>query len=89
MVAAPTMPRALHHLVANLVLIRLLTNVQIRPLDVAALEQRERLWANVPVLLMRIPGSFALQGNGPWLLLLLIVSGRVPRIRRARREAEA
>ena len=57
MLAAPTTPRALHHLVANLVLIRLLTNVQIRPLDAAALEQRERLWANVPVLLMRIPGA--------------------------------
>jgi hypothetical protein len=34
-----------------------------------------------------IPGAFLLQENGPWLLLLLIISGRVPRIRRARREA--
>ena len=75
------------NVVANLVLIRLLAAVQTRPLDAAAIETRERLWANVLVLLVCIPGAFALQGNGPWLLLLLIVSGRVPRIRRARREA--
>jgi hypothetical protein len=52
-------------------------------------EQRERVWANILVLLVCIPGAFVLQSNGPWLLLLLVVSGRVPRIRRARREARA
>ena len=77
------------NVVANLALIWLLANVQSRPLDAAAIEQRERVWANILVLLLCIPGAFVLQGNGPWLLLLLIVSGRVPRIRRARRAARA
>jgi uncharacterized membrane protein len=77
------------NVVANLVLVRLLTDVQTGPLDAADIEQRERLWANILVLLLCIPGAFALQGNGPWLLLLLTISGRVPRIRRARREAQA
>jgi uncharacterized membrane protein len=70
------------NVVANLFLIRLLTDVQTPPLDATAMEQRQRLWANVVVLLVCIPGAYILQGNGPWLLLLLIVSGRVPRIRR-------
>jgi uncharacterized membrane protein len=77
------------NVVANLALVRLLTDVQTRPLDEADIEQREGLWANIVVLLVCIPGAFALRGNGPWLLLLLIVSGRVPRIRRARRDARA
>ena len=74
------------NVVANLALMRLLTDVQTRPLDAAATEKRERLWANIAVLLLCIPGAFVLAGNGPWLLLLLIVSGRVPRLRRARRK---
>ena len=77
------------NVVANLALIRVLTDVQARPRDAAEIEQRERVWANILVLLVCIPGAFVLQGNGPWLLLLLIISGRVPRIRRARREARA
>jgi uncharacterized membrane protein len=77
------------NVVANLALIRVLTDVQPRPWDAAEIEQRERVWANILVLLVCIPGAFVLQSNGPWLLLLLIVSGRVPRIRRARREARA
>jgi uncharacterized membrane protein len=77
---------AAFNVVANLMLIRLVTEVEPRPVNADAREQRERLWANVLVLLLCIPGAFVLQGNGPWLLLLLIVSGRVPRIRRARRE---
>ena len=77
------------NVVANLALIRVLTDVQARPRDAAEIEQRERVWANILVLLLCIPGAFVLQSNGPWLLLLLIVSGRVPRIRRARREAHA
>ena len=76
------------NVVANLALIRLLTGVQ-SPLDGADIEQRERVWANILVLLLCIPGAFVLQDQGPWLLLLLIVSGRAPRIRRARREARA
>jgi uncharacterized membrane protein len=75
------------NVVANLALIRLLNDLQTRPLNAADIEQRERLWANILVLLVCIPGAFVLQGSGPWLLLLLIVSGRVPKIRRARREA--
>ena len=55
----------------------------------ADIEQRERLWANIFVLVLCIPGAFALNGNGPWLLLLLIVAGRVPAIRRARGEGRA
>jgi uncharacterized membrane protein len=71
---------------ANLALVRLLTDVQTQPLDPADIEQRERLWANVIVLLLCIPGAFVLGGNGPWLLLLLIVAGHASRIRRERRE---
>jgi uncharacterized membrane protein len=69
---------------ANLVLIRLLGRLQGGPPTAEDVEQRERLWANIFVLLLCIPGAYVLQGNGPWLLLLLIVSGRVPRIRRTR-----
>jgi uncharacterized membrane protein len=77
------------NVVANLALIRVLTDVQVRLRDAAEIEQRERVWANILVLLVCIPGAFVLQSNGPWLLLLLIVSGRIPRSRRARREARA
>jgi uncharacterized membrane protein len=76
------------NVVANLALVRLLIDVK-SPSDAAGAEQRERVWADVVVLLLCIPGGFLLQGNGPWLLLLLMVSGRVPRIRRRRREAGA
>ena len=76
------------NVVANLALFRLLTDVQ-SPVDAAAVEERERVWANILVLVLCIPGAFILNGNGPWLLLLLIVSGRVPAMRRARREARA
>ena len=75
------------NVVANLFLLRLLADVQTQPLDPADRQTRERLWANVVVLLVCVPGAFVLNGNGPWLLLLLIVAGRVPRLRRARREA--
>lgn len=74
---------------ANLALIRVLTDVQGRPPDAADVELRERVWADILVLLVCIPGAFVLESNGPWLLLLLIVAGRIPRIRRARREAPA
>ena len=77
------------NVVANLALIRVLNDVQARPRAAADIEQRERVWANILVLLLCIPGAFVLEGNGPWLLLLLIVAGRVPGIRRARREARA
>ena len=75
------------NVVANLALLRLLSDLETRPLDPADVEQRERLWANIVVLLLCIPGAFVLQDQGPWLLLLLIVAGRVPRLRRARRDA--
>ena len=77
------------NVVANLALIRLLGDLETRPLDAADVEQRERLWANIVVLLLCIPGAFVLQGQGPWLLLLLMISGRVPRLRRTRRAARA
>jgi TMEM175 potassium channel family protein len=77
------------NVVANLALLRLLKDLQTRQLEAADVEQRERLWADILVLLLCIPGAFILHGNGPWLLLLLIVSGRAPRIRRARRKARA
>ena len=76
------------NLVANLALVRLLGDVR-SPSKAADIEQRERVWANIFVLVLCIPGAFILNGNGPWLLLLLIVSGRVPGMRRARREARA
>jgi uncharacterized membrane protein len=72
------------NVVANLALLRLLTDLQTRPLDAADREQRERVWANILVLLLCIPGAFVLEANAPWLLLLLIVSGRAPRFRRRR-----
>jgi uncharacterized membrane protein len=72
------------NVVANLALVRLLTDVQ-SPVAAADIEQRERVWANIFVLVLCIPGAFVLNGNGPWLLLLLIVAGRVPAIRRERR----
>jgi uncharacterized membrane protein len=75
------------NVVANLALLRLLNDLQTRPLSTADIEQRERLWANIIVLLVCIPGAYVLQNNGPWLLVLLIVAGRAPRIRRTRREA--
>ena len=74
---------------ANLAVIRVLNAVQARPRDAAEIEQRERVWANILVLLLCIPGAFVLQDDGPWLLLLLMVSGRVARIRQARREARS
>jgi uncharacterized membrane protein len=77
------------NVVATLALLRLLNDVRTRPLDAAGIEQRERLWANIIVLLLCIPGAYVLQGDGPWLLLLLMVAGRVPRIRRRRREARS
>jgi uncharacterized membrane protein len=77
------------NVVANIALLRMLSDVQSQPPDAADIEQRERLWANILVLLLCIPGAFVLQDNGPWLLLLLIVSGRAVRIRRARHEAGA
>jgi uncharacterized membrane protein len=77
------------NVVASLVLLRLLSGVRTRPLDADGIEQRERLWADILVLLICIPGAYVLQDDGPWLLLLLIVSGRVARIRRARREARS
>ena len=76
------------NVVANLALGRLLSDVR-SPSTAADIEQRERVWANILVLLLCIPGAFVLKSNGPWLLLLLIVSGRVPGMRRARREARA
>jgi uncharacterized membrane protein len=77
------------NVVASLALLRLLSDVRTRPLDAAGIEERERLWADIIVLLLCIPGAFVLQDDGPWLLLFLMVSGRVPRIRRARREARS
>jgi uncharacterized membrane protein len=80
---------AAFNVVASLALLRLLNDVRTGPLDAAGIEERERLWADIIVLLVCIPGAFVLQGDGPWLLLLLMVSGRVARIRGARREARA
>jgi TMEM175 potassium channel family protein len=76
------------NVVANLALIRLLDDGPARP-DASGILERERVWADILVLLLCIPGAFVLGGNGPWLLLLLVVSGRVPGARRARREAGA
>ena len=77
------------NVVASLALLRLLHDVRTRPLDAAGIEERERLWADIIVLLLCIPGAFVLHDDGPWLLLFLMVSGRVTRIRRARREARS
>ena len=48
------------NVVASLVLLRLLSDVRTRPLDAAGIEERERLWANIVVLLVCIPGAFVL-----------------------------
>jgi uncharacterized membrane protein len=63
------------NVVANLALLRLVTDRY----------ERERVWANIAVLLLCVPGAYVLQDNGPWLLLLLIVSARLPRLRRRMR----
>jgi uncharacterized membrane protein len=42
-----------------------------------ATEERVGLWADIVVLLVCIPGAYLLGDNGPFLLLLLGVSGRV------------
>jgi uncharacterized membrane protein len=76
------------NVVANLALVRLLTDVKSSS-EAADIEQRDRVWANIFVLLLCIPGAFVLKDNGPWLLLLLIVSARAPGLLRARGEGRA
>jgi uncharacterized membrane protein len=76
------------NVLANLALVRLLTDVKSSS-EAADIEQRDRVWANIFVLLLCIPGAFVLKDNGPWLLLLLIVSARAPGLLRARGEGRA
>jgi hypothetical protein len=38
--------------------------VQTRPLNAADIEQRERPWENIVVLVLCIPGAFAAVGGG-------------------------
>jgi uncharacterized membrane protein len=68
---------AAFNVVANLALLVLLADVHAPP------DERAVLWADIAVLLVCIPGAYVLGDNGPWLLLLLVVSGRASRTRRA------
>jgi len=68
---------AAFNVVANLALLVLLADAH------APREERTVLWADIAVLVICIPGAYLLGGNGPWLLLLLVVSGRATRSRRS------
>jgi uncharacterized membrane protein len=68
---------AAFNVVANIALLVLLADVH------APRDERTVLWADIAVLLVCIPGAYVLGDNGPWLLLLLVVSGRASRMRRA------
>jgi uncharacterized membrane protein len=67
------------NIAAHLALLRLLARI---PGDAVTAQQREALWANIIVFLVCIPGAYALGRHGPWLLLLLIVSGWLSQLRR-------
>jgi uncharacterized membrane protein len=77
------------NVVANLALLRLLDDVRARQRGRAGGEdeERERLWGDIVVFLVCIAGAYVLGDNAPYLLLLLIVSGRLPQFRRARAAA--
>jgi uncharacterized membrane protein len=70
---------AAFNLAANLALIALLADVDGG--DVPA--ERMRLRADIVVFAICVPGAYLLDGQAPWLLLLLVVSGQFSR-RRAR-----
>jgi hypothetical protein len=67
------------NIAAHLALLRLLARI---PGDAVTAQQREALWANIIIFLVCIPGAYALGKHGPWLLLLLIVSGWLSQLRR-------
>jgi uncharacterized membrane protein len=55
----------------------------------ATRDETERLVADMVVFALCIPGAYLLEGDGPWLLLLLAVSGRFAMFRRTRRARAA
>ena len=67
---------AVFNVAANVALLVLLADVH------APRDERARLWADIAVLVVCIPGAYLLGDNGPWLLLLLAVSGRAPKLLR-------
>lgn len=71
---------AAFNLAANLALIALLAAVD----DADSRAERTRLWADIAVFAICVPGAYLLGGSAPWLLLLLAVSGRFARFRRRR-----
>lgn len=66
------------NIAAHLALLRLLARI---PGAAVTAQQREALWANIIVFLLCIPAAYVLGKHGPWVLLLLIVSGRLPQLR--------
>jgi uncharacterized membrane protein len=66
------------NIAAHLALLRVLARI---PGDAVTALQREALWANIIVFAVCIPGAYVLGEHGPWLLLLLVVSGRLVRLR--------
>ena len=70
---------AVFNIVASLALLRLLGHIRANQLgqEAEARRERTRLLADVVVLVICIPGAYLLRDNGPWLLLLLAVSGRI------------
>jgi Endosomal/lysosomal potassium channel TMEM175 len=45
--------------------------------------ERLGMWADIVVFAVSIPGAYVLRENGAFLLLALVISGRLPRLRRA------
>ncbi len=73
------------NVVANLALLRLTDHVRSHRLCAPPELGAERLgmWADIVVFLVCIPGAYLLGGNSPFLLILLVISGRLPQLRRA------
>jgi uncharacterized membrane protein len=66
------------NLAAGLAVVRLLQGIPARDAEARAGELTGLL-ADMAVFVLCIPGAYVLGDNGPWLLLLLIVSGRLAR----------
>jgi uncharacterized membrane protein len=69
---------AAFNIAANLALLRLLNGLRGAP----GVDERPAVLADIAVFVLCIPGAYILRENGPFLLLLLIVSGRLADRRR-------
>jgi uncharacterized membrane protein len=78
---------AAFNLAVTVAALRLLRAVRTRWADPLADVERERLLADAAVFALAIIGAYVLRDNGPWLLLLLVVSGFLTRVRTRHRFA--